>query len=72
MRKIYWTKCKKYKQIKKPKIWYICNKTFLPSICNKCGSEGEKIFKAKESSIKNFWFNSKYIITLKIWVKTLH
>ena len=49
MRKIYWTKCKKYKQIKKPKIWYICNKTFLPSICNKCGSEGEKIFKAKES-----------------------
>ena len=52
MRKIYCTKCKKYKEFKKPKISYIYDKTLLlSSICNKCGSEGEKIFK-EEQSIK--------------------
>ena len=50
MRKIYCTKCKKYKEFKKSKI-YICDKTLLlSSIFNKCGSEDEKIFKEKEST----------------------
>ena len=50
MRKIYRTKYKKCKKFKKPKI-YICDKTFYSKICNKCGSEDEKIFK-EEKSIK--------------------
>ena len=50
MRKIYCTKCKKYKEFKKPKISYICDKTLLPSsICNKCESEDGKILKEEES-----------------------
>ena len=50
MRKIYCTKCKKNKEFKKPKISYICDNTlFLSSICNKCGSEDEQIFKEEES-----------------------
>ena len=49
MRKIYCTKCKKYKEFKRPKISYICNKTLLlSSICNKCGSEDETISKEEE------------------------
>ena len=45
MRKIYCTNYKKYKELKKPKISYICDKRLLlSSICNKCGSEYEKIF----------------------------
>ena len=40
MRKIYCIKCKKYKNLVKPKISYICYKTLLL-----CGSEDEKIFK---------------------------
>ena len=52
MKKISCTKCKKYKELKKPKILYICNKTLLlSSICNKCGKEDEKIFK-EEGSIE--------------------
>ena len=44
MRKIYCINCKKYKEFKNPIISYICYKTFLLSnICNKCGSEHEKI-----------------------------
>ena len=50
MRKIYCPKSKKYKEFKKPKISYICDKILLlSSICNKCGSEDEKIFKEEES-----------------------
>ena len=50
MRKIYCTKCKKYKEFKKPKISYFFDKTFfLSSICNKCRSEDEKIFKEEGS-----------------------
>ena len=49
MRKIYCSKSIKYKEFKKPKISYICDKKLLLScICNKSGSEGEKIFKEKE------------------------
>ena len=60
MRKIYCTKCNKYKQFKKPRILYICDKTLLLfSICNKCGSEDEKIFKKEQSIeiLKNCRFN---------------
>ena len=54
MIKIYYTKCKKYKEFKKPKISYTWDKTLLLSgIFNKCGSEAEKIFK-KEESIEIF------------------
>ena len=50
MKKIYCTKCKKYKEFKKDKISYICDKTLLlSSTCNKCGSENAKIFKEEES-----------------------
>ena len=49
MRKIYCTKSKNYKEFKKPKILYICDKTLLlSSICSKCGRENEKIFKVEE------------------------
>ena len=52
MRKIYCAKCKKYKEFKKPKTSYICDKTLLlPSIYDKIGSEDEKISK-EEQSIK--------------------
>ena len=44
-RKIYCTRCKKYKEFKKPKI-YICDKTLLlSSICKKCRCEDEQMFK---------------------------
>ena len=50
MRGIYCTKCKKYKEFKKPKISNICDKTLLlSSTCNKCGSEDEKIIEEEES-----------------------
>ena len=49
MRKIYCTNCNKNKQFKKPRIFYIWDKTLLLfSICNKCGSEDEKLFKKEE------------------------
>ena len=50
MTKIYCAMCKMYKEIKNPKISYICDKTLLlSSICDKCRSEDEKIFKVEES-----------------------
>ena len=50
MKKIYCTKCKKYKEFKKPKISYICDRILLfSSICKKYRSEDEKIFKEEES-----------------------
>ena len=50
MKKIYCTKCKKYKEFKKPKISYICDRILLfSSICKKCRSEDEKIFIEGES-----------------------
>ena len=43
-------KCEKYKKFMKPKVSYICYKTLLlSSICNKCGSEDDKIFKEEVS-----------------------
>ena len=43
-------KCEKYKKVIKPKVSYICYKTLLlSSICNKCGSEDDKIFKEEVS-----------------------
>ena len=33
MRRTYCTKCKSYKELKKPKISNICHKTLLPSTC---------------------------------------
>ena len=49
MRKMYCIKCKKYKEFKKPKISYICDKTLLRfSIYNNRGSEDEKLFEEEE------------------------
>ena len=43
-------KCERYKKFIKPKVSYICYKTLLlSSICNKCGSEDDKIFKEEVS-----------------------
>ena len=51
MKNIYCTKCKKYKEFKKPKVLHICDKILLlSSICNKCGSEDEQMFMEKESN----------------------
>ena len=53
MRKIYCIKCKKYKEIKNPKISYISDKTLLiSSICNKYGSEDQKIIFQEEESME--------------------
>ena len=50
VKEIYYIKCKKYKEFKKSKIFYICYKILLLSgICNKGGSEAEKIFMEEES-----------------------
>ena len=47
MRRTYCTKCKSYKELKKPKISNICHKTLLLSTCIRC--ENEQIIKEKES-----------------------
>ena len=47
MKEIWYSKCKKYKEFKIPKI-YTCDKTLLlSSICNKCGSKDEKYLRKK-------------------------
>ena len=49
MRKMYCIKCKKYKEFKKPKISYICDKTLLLfSIYNNRGRVDEKLFEEEE------------------------
>ena len=51
MRKTYFAKRKNYKEFKKLKISYICDKALLlSSIRDKCGSEDKKIFKEKEAN----------------------
>ena len=55
MTKIYCTKCKKYEELKKPNISYICDKTLLlSSICNKCESVDEETFNEEKSILKIF------------------
>ena len=50
MGKIYCIMCKKFQKFLKSKILCICYRTLLlSSICNKCGSEDEKIFMEQES-----------------------
>ena len=50
MKKLYWIKCNDYSNIKSNKKVYIFDKTALVSIiCHMCGSEGEKLYKEKES-----------------------
>ena len=61
----------KYRKFDKPKISYLLEKTLVPSfICIKCENEDKKMFKKKNQlRYQNSWFNSKYIITFKIWPK---
>ena len=48
MEKTNCIKFNKYKKFKNPKISYIINKTsFLSIICDKCGSNDDRIFKEK-------------------------
>ena len=56
-----------YREVKRPKISYIFEKTLVLSIiCNKCGNEDEKIVKEEESVdiLKTLGFN-KYIELLE-------
>ena len=71
MKKLYCVICGKYKKFEKPKMLYLLEKTVLSIICSQCKNEDEKLFKKKRTNwdIKNSWFNSKYIINLKIWQK---
>ena len=74
MKKLYCVLCGKYRKFEKPKISYVLEKTLVFSIiCSKCKNEDEKIFKEEDSIqiLQNAWFNSKYIITLKIWLKKI-
>ena len=51
MKKIYCNKCHKYGKFKKPEISNIFYKTLvLYNICDKCGSDDEKVFQEEESS----------------------
>ena len=51
MKKLYWRKCNDYSNIKSHKKVYILDKKALVSIiCHKCGSQGEKLYKEKEST----------------------
>ena len=46
MKKIYFIRCNEYRKFKNPKIAYTFDKTLvIPIICDKCGSNNEKIFK---------------------------
>ena len=50
MKKIYFIKCVKYKKFKDPQISCIFDKALVLSIiCDKCGSNDEKLFKEEES-----------------------
>ena len=49
MKKVYYFICNKYKKFKIPEISYIVDKTsVLCIICDKCGSNDEKIFEEEE------------------------
>ena len=45
----------------------------LSIICSKCKNNQEKNIERKRVNwdIKDFWFNWKYVITLKIWLKKI-
>ena len=50
MKKLYCVKCNKYRKLKNPRISYIFDETLsLSTICDKCSSNDEKIFKEEES-----------------------
>ena len=62
MRKNYCTKCKKYKEFKKPEISYICVTKLLHSIiCNKCGIKDENM-----KRMRNHSKNQKLLVWLII------
>ena len=64
---------KKYKEYKKPKASYICDKTFPFLVFVKVWKWRWKNISRRRINwdIKSYWFNWKYIITLKTWVKNL-
>ena len=73
MKKLYCIICGKYRKFEKPKTSYTLQKTLVLSItCSKCKNKDEKNLEEESIEVtKNSWFDWKYIITLKIWVKNL-
>ena len=72
MKKLYCVICGKYGKIEKPRISYIFEKALVLSIiCSNCKNEDEKNIERRRTNwhIKNSWFNWKYIILFKIWLK---
>ena len=50
MKKLCCVKCNKYRKLKNPRMSYIFDETLsLSTICDKCSSNDEKIFKEEES-----------------------
>ena len=75
MKKLYCVICRKHRKLEKSKISYLLKKKLVLSIiCNKLKNEDGKITWRRiiNWDIKNFWLNSKYIITLKIWPKKIY
>ena len=74
MKKIYCIKCNKYRKFKNPKISYI-----FDIICDKCGSNDEKLFKEEKSiqiltilGLIKIWRSTKWLYNYfkeKIWLK---
>ena len=69
MKILYCVICGKYRKFEKSEISYLLEKILVLSA--DCKNGDEKIFKRRKINwnIQNFWFDWKYIITLKIWVK---
>ena len=64
--------CGEYRKFKNHKILYMFKKTlFLSFICNKCKNDDQKISLRKRINwdIKNSYFNQKYVIKIRIWLK---
>ena len=72
MIKLYCIICGKQENFKHVKHHTTYKKKIVFSIiCSKCKNEDDIYLKKKNQLriIKNSWFNRKYIITLKIWLK---
>ena len=71
-KKLFCVICGEYRKFKNPKILYMFEKTlFLSFICNKSKIDDQKISLRKRINwdIKNSYFNQKYVIKIRIWLK---
>ena len=75
MKTLYCVICRKYRKLEKSTISYLLEKALVLSIiCSKCKTEEGKQFLRKNNQRINWdiidsWFNWKYIIIFKIWLK---